>query len=79
MSGGVGRKALEGGRRKPREARASRRIVMVRAGVEHSFRVIKRQFGQVKTRYRGLAKNRARMFARNALSNLFRVRRSLDA
>lgn len=28
-----------------------------RAKVEHPFRVIKRQFGYVKTRFRGLAKN----------------------
>lgn len=30
-----------------------------RAKVEHPFRVIKRQFGYVKTRFRGLAKNTA--------------------
>jgi transposase, IS5 family len=29
----------------------------VRAKVEHPFRVIKRQFGYTKVRYRGLAKN----------------------
>lgn len=29
----------------------------IRAKVEHSFRVIKRQFGHVKLRYRGLMKN----------------------
>ena len=29
----------------------------IRAKVEHPFRVIKRQFGHVKVRYRGLAKN----------------------
>ena len=31
----------------------------IRAKVEHPFRVIKRQFGHVKVRYRGLAKNTA--------------------
>ena len=33
----------------------------IRAKVEHPFRVIKRQFGYVKTRYRGLAKNAAQV------------------
>jgi IS5 family transposase len=31
----------------------------IRAKVEHPFRVIKRQFGYVKVKYRGLAKNTA--------------------
>jgi len=39
--------------------------------------VIKRQFGHVKTRYRGLAKNRAQLFTLFALGNLFLVRRNL--
>jgi IS5 family transposase len=43
------------------------------------FRVIKRQFGHVKTRYRGLAKNRAQLFTLFALGNLFLVRRKLMA
>ena len=51
----------------------------VRAKVEHPFRVIKRQFGHVKTRYRGLAKNRAHLFTLFALGNLFLVRRRLLA
>jgi IS5 family transposase len=50
---------------------------MVRAKVEHPFRVIKRQFGHVKTRYRGLARNRAQLFTPFALANLFLVRRRL--
>jgi hypothetical protein len=33
--------------------------------------VIKRQFGYLKTRYRGLAKNRAQLFTLFALGNLF--------
>ena len=49
------------------------------ARVEHPFRVIKRQFGHVKTRYRGLAKNRAQLFTLFALGNLFLVRRRLMA
>ena len=34
-----------------------RRKASVRAKVEHPFRVIKRQFGLMKVRFRGLAKN----------------------
>src|SRR3546814_10149637 len=40
----------------------------MRARVEHPFRVIKRQFGYMKVRYRGLAKNTAQMFMLFALS-----------
>ncbi len=49
----------------------------VRAKVEHPFRVIKRQFGYVKTRYRGLSKNTAQLITLFALSNIWMVRRSL--
>ncbi len=42
----------------------------VRAKVEHPFRVLKRQFGYVKVRYRGLAKNTAQIVTLFALSNL---------
>ena len=49
----------------------------VRAKVEHPFRVIKRQFGYVKTRFRGLAKNTAQLVTLFALSNLWMVRRHL--
>jgi IS5 family transposase len=48
-----------------------------RAKVEHPFRVIKRQFGHVKVRYRGLAKNTAQLRTLFALSNLWMVRRTL--
>ena len=41
--------------------------------------MIKRQLGHVKTRYRGLAKNRAQLFTLFALGNLFLVRRKLAA
>jgi IS5 family transposase len=50
----------------------------IRAKVEHPFRVIKRQFGHVKVRYRGLAKNTAQLHTLFALSNLWMVRRQLD-
>ena len=49
----------------------------VRAKVEHPFRVIKRQFGFTKVRYRGLVKNTAQLVTLFALSNLWMARRSL--
>ena len=49
----------------------------VRAKVEHPFRVIKQQFGCAKVRYRGLAKNTARLTMLFAMSNLWRVRKQL--
>jgi IS5 family transposase len=49
----------------------------IRAKVEHPFRVIKRQFGFVKVRYRGLKKNTAQLFTLFALSNLWMVRGKL--
>ncbi|RXV57757.1 IS5/IS1182 family transposase, partial [Roseovarius sp. A46] len=76
---GVMRKAPKGSDLHPIDARINRIIAMVRARVEHPFRVIKRQFGYVKTRYRGLAKNRAQLFTLFALGNLFLVRRRLMA
>lgn len=45
-----------------------------RAKVEHPFRVIKRQFGHVKVRYRGLVKNTAQLHTLFALSNLWMAR-----
>ena len=49
----------------------------IRAKVEHPFRVIKRQFGYVKVKYRGLAKNTANLMTLFALSNLWMVRTRL--
>jgi len=49
----------------------------IRAKVEHPFRVIKRQFGYTKVRYRGLAKNTAQLQTLFALSNLWMARRTL--
>jgi IS5 family transposase len=49
----------------------------VRAKVEHPFRVIKRQFGYTKVRFRGLAKNTAQQVTLFALSNLWMVRKQL--
>ena len=49
----------------------------VRAKVEHPFRVLKQQFGYARVRYRGLAKNTARITMLFALSNLWMVRRAI--
>jgi len=48
-----------------------------RAKVEHPFRVIKRQFGYVKVRFRGLMKNTAQLNTLFALSNLWMARKQL--
>ena len=51
----------------------------IRAKVEHPFRVIKRQFGYTKVRYRGLKKNTLQLKTLFALSNLWMVRHQLLA
>ena len=51
----------------------------VRAKVEHGIGVIKRVFGFVKVRYRGLDKNAHRLFVTCGLANLYLARRSLLA
>ena len=51
----------------------------IRAKVEHPFRVIKRQFGHTKVRYRGLFKNTAQLKTLFALSNLWMARARLMA
>jgi IS5 family transposase len=51
----------------------------IRAGVEHPFRVLKRQFGYTKVRYRGLKKNTLQLKTLFALSNLWMVREKLLA
>jgi IS5 family transposase len=49
----------------------------IRAKVEHPFRLIKQQFGHAKVRYRGLAKNTARLQVMFALGNLWMVRKTI--
>jgi IS5 family transposase len=49
----------------------------IRAKVEHPFRVIKRQFGLMKVRYRGLAKNTAQLVTLFALSNVWMARKRI--
>jgi transposase, IS5 family len=56
---------------------AERLKASLRAKVEHPFRVIKRQFGFVKVRYRGLAKNTAQVITLFALSNIWMARGKL--
>jgi IS5 family transposase len=52
-------------------------MAQFRAKVEHPFRVIKRQFGYTKVRFRGVAKNIAQQTMLFALSNLWMVRKRL--
>jgi IS5 family transposase len=49
----------------------------IRAKVEHPFRVLKRQFGYTKTRYRGLTKNTAQITTLFVLGNLWMARKAL--
>lgn len=51
----------------------------IRAKVEHPFRDIKRQFGFVNVRYRGLKKNTLQLKTLFALSNLWMARHRLMA
>lgn len=59
--------------------KAEKAKASIRAKVEHPFRVVKRQFGFVKVRYRGLKKNTAQLVTLFALSNLWMARRKLMA
>ncbi len=51
----------------------------LRSRVEHPLRVIKRQFGFTKVRYRGLAKNTTQLKMLFTLANLWKVRHHLMA
>ncbi|VTY34762.1 Transposase DDE domain protein [Xylophilus ampelinus] len=68
---------LPEGRAKERLQKREHRKASVRAKVEHPFRVIKRQFGLMKVRFRGLQKNTAHLLTLFALSNLWMARRQL--
>jgi IS5 family transposase len=67
------------GRAKTKLRKEEHRKASVRAKVEHPFRVIKRQFGLVKVRFRGLQKNTAQVVTLFALSNLWMARHRLIA
>ena len=60
-----------------RQRQAHRTKARVRARVEHLFHVVKRIFGFVKVRYRGIAKNAHRLIVNFALSNLYLHRKRL--
>jgi len=70
-------------KRKPKQnlsnSKRKRRQSSVRARVEHIFRVIKRQFGFDKIRYRGLAKNASQVNMLMAPANIYMLRRRLAA
>ena len=70
---------LPEGRMKTAAQKREHRKASVRAKVEHPFRVIKRQFGLMKVRFRGLAKNTAHVVTLFALSNLWMARHKLMA
>ena len=70
---------LPEGKVKARVQKQEHRKASVRAKVEHPFRVIKRQFGLAKVRFKGLAKNTAHVVTLFALSNLWMMRKQLMA
>ena len=70
---------LPEGRRQDKARKQEHRKASVRAKVEHPFRVIKRQFGLTKVRFKGLAKNTAHVVTLFALSNLWMARKQLIA
>lgn len=61
----------------PANERFNHRMSSIRARVEHLFRVIKRQFGYTKVRYKGIVKNAAQVFSLIGLTNLYLARRAL--
>jgi IS5 family transposase len=58
-----------------RQKQRNRKHSSIRARVEHVFRVIKRQFGFTRTRYRGLMKNAVQVNMLVGLANLYLLRR----
>lgn len=72
-------KALPEGREKRAIEKAEKRKASIRARVEHPFRVVKRQFGYMKVRFKGLAKNTGQILTLFALSNLWMARKRLLA
>jgi transposase, IS5 family len=72
-------KAMADGREKRALEQIEKAKASVRAKVEHPFRVIKRQLGLSKVRFRGLAKNTEHVITLFALSNLWMARRRLLA
>ena len=78
------RVAMRPGRRRKldpesQEALEEKAKASVRAKVEHPFLRLKRQFGYIKVRYRGLAKNAERLALLFGLGNLLTAERRLGA
>jgi transposase, IS5 family len=73
----VNRRPNHGHRLNALERRLNRLRSGIRARGEHAFHVVKHLWGFTKVRYRGLAKNTARLFAAFALANLYLLRRRL--
>jgi IS5 family transposase len=71
------RRASRGRALSDREREINRTKSRVRARVEHAFHVVKRIFGFVKVRYRGIEKNAHRLVVNFALANLYLSRRHL--
>jgi IS5 family transposase len=69
--------AMAEGKLKEQAKKVERLKAQIRAKVEHPFRVVKRQFGYVKVRFRGLTKNTAQIVTLFALSNLWMARYKL--
>jgi IS5 family transposase len=61
----------------PAQKQLNRLRSATRARGEHAFHVVKRLWGFAKVRYRGLAKNTARLYTAFALANLYLLRRRL--
>ena len=59
------------------QQKRNRKHASIRAKVEHCFRIMKCQFGYVKTCYRGLEKNAVQIYSLVALGNLYQVRHQL--
>jgi len=73
----VSRRPTPGRRLTEHQRRLNRLRSATRARGEHAFRVVKQLWGYSKVRYRGLAKNTARLFTMFALANLYLVRRRM--
>lgn len=61
------------------QRKKNRQLSSARAYVEHVLRVLKRQFGYTKVRYKGLTKNATQVFTLVGLTNLYLVRREMLA
>ncbi len=72
-------KAKPKGKLSGSQRKRNRKNSGIRARVEHLFRIVKRQFGYTKVRYRGLAKNAAQVMTLVGLANLYALRGRLLA